>query len=229
MTIDERKEMTSEKGCSYEGMHGKECAGKKEASSVEEAVHYRATKRIKEQGEYTIEDYYTLPDDQRVELIDGILYDMAAPSLKHQMIAGEIYRQIANYIRENNGACIPFISPISVQLDCDDKTMVQPDVLILCDNKKITKKCIYGAPDFVLEVLSRSTRHRDSVVKLRKYAQAGVREYWIIDPWKDRVLVYDFEKEQNPTIYGLSGKIPVGIYQGQLKIEMDSSWKRELL
>ena len=89
-----------------------------------------------------------LPDEQRVELIDGYFYDMASPTFGHQSIGGEIHRQIANYIMEHGGNCRPFIAPVDVQLDCDERTMVQPDVGIVCDTSKIKRFGIYGAPDF---------------------------------------------------------------------------------
>ena len=120
------------------------------------------------QGNYTIEDYRALPDEQRVELIDGYFYDMAAPTPLHQRIAGEVYRQIANFIMDRDGNCETFVSPIDIQLDCDEKTMVQPDVVILCKNDKVKKWGIYGAPDFVLEVISPSTKRKDYTRKLAK-------------------------------------------------------------
>ena len=87
-----------------------------------------------------------------------------------------------DYIRKQHGRCVPIASPIDVQLDCDDKTMVQPDVIVVCDREKIQNRCIFGAPDFVAEVLSESTRKKDLVLKLNKYMTAGVREYWLVDP-----------------------------------------------
>ena len=157
----------------------------------EEAAVYKVNRR---QGEYSVEDYYALPEDKRVELIDGVFYDMSAPSFVHQRIGGEIYRQIANFIFENRGSCIPLMSPVDVRLDCDDKTMVQPDVVLLCDQGKIMKWGIMGAPDFVLEVLSASTKRKDCIKKLDKYMEAGVKEYWMIDPYQRKLIVYEFEK-----------------------------------
>ena len=87
----------------------------------------------KKQGEYTLEDYLALPDERRVELIDGVIYDMSAPTGYHQLIAGRLYAMLLAFISEKGGGGMPFVSPVDVQLDCDDKTIVQPDVLILCD------------------------------------------------------------------------------------------------
>lgn len=167
-------------------------------------------------GDYTIEDYRALPDEQRVELIDGYFYDMAASTTFHQLMAGEVHRQIANYIMDEGGACTPFISPIDVQLDNDEKTMIQPDVIIVCKPEQIVRRNIMGAPDFVLEVISPGTKRRDYVMKLSKYEKAGVREYWIVDPYKKRVMVYAFQSEVSPSIYPIDAQIPVNIYDGKL-------------
>lgn len=181
------------------------------------------------QGSYTIEDYRALPDEQRVELIDGYFYDMAAPTFLHQMIGGEIHRQIANFIMDRGGDCKPLISPVDIQLDCDNKTMVQPDVAILCGNDKVRKWGVFGAPDFVLEVISPSTKRKDYTKKLVKYMEAGVREYWILDPYQQKLIVYFFESETCPVIYGLDNPVPVGIYNGELEIEFShiSGWIRD--
>ena len=177
----------------------------------------------KQQGEYTTAEYYALPDDRRVELIDGVFYDMSAPEFVHQGVGGEVYRQIANFIRENKGECVVRMSPIDVCLDCDDRTMVQPDVVIVCDKGKIKRWGIIGAPDFVLEVLSPSTGRKDKHKKLAKYLNAGVREYWMIDPDKKMLMVYNFEDAEviSPMICGLSGKMQVGIYEDRLEIDLD--------
>ncbi len=175
---------------------------------------------VKQQGDYTLEDYYALPDDQRVELIDGVFYNMESPLFAHQRTCGEIYRQIANYIMDCGGSCIPFIAPVDVQLDCDDKTMVQPDVGILCDQSKRRKRVIFGAPDFLVEVLSPSTRRKDMTLKLQKYVNAGVREYWMVDLRRKIVITYFFEAEDYPIIYGFEDPIPVRIYGGDLVIDL---------
>ena len=173
----------------------------------------------KKQGEYTLEDYLTLPDERRVELIDGVFYDMSAPAGYHQLIAARLYAMILSWIDQKEGGCMPFIAPVDVQLDCDDKTIVQPDLLILCDKGKYTPERIVGAPDFVAEVLSKSTRNKDLFVKLSKYKNAGVREFWIIDPDKKTVMVWDFEHDDQVALYGFRDKIPVNIYDGDLVID----------
>ena len=170
-------------------------------------------------GSYTLDDYYALPDDQRVELIDGYFYTMTAPTFGHQSIGGEIYRQIANYIMDKGGRCRPFIAPVDVQLDCDNKTMVEPDVGIVCDTSKIKRFGIYGAPDFLVEVISPSTKKKDYALKLSKYMEAGVREYWIVDFVQEKILVYFFESDNYPVIYGFDKPVPVNIYDGDLSID----------
>ena len=157
----------------------------KEWSMLMESV---AEYRVKRQGEYTLEDYYALPDERRVELIDGVLYDMSAPTPVHQLIGSEIRERLSAYIKGKGGRCIPLVSPIDVQLDRDDKTVLQPDVLVVCDRSKIIRRCIYGAPDFIVEILSPATRKKDLTVKLGKYIQAGVSEYWIVDPDRKSVV-----------------------------------------
>ena len=97
--------------------------------------------------------------------------------------------------------------------------MVQPDVLIVCDRDKIIDRCVYGAPDFIIEVLSDSTKRKDSFVKLNKYLDAGVREYWMIDPVRKTVVVYDFEHDEYPILYGFDARVPVRIWDGELEID----------
>ena len=196
-----------------------EFAYKVERGEVESIDEYGKRFREKEQGDYTLEDYYLIPDDRRVELIDGKIYDMTAPRASHQMIAGEIYRQLSNCRIEHEMTCLPMIGPMDVQLDRDEKTMVQPDVLILCDMSKLITRCVYGAPEFVLEVLSSSTRSKDQIVKLKKYMEAGCREYWVVDKENEKVTVYDFETKDWPKIYSFDDKVPVGVSEGLCKID----------
>ena len=185
----------------------------------ESASAYQAQPAEKRQGEYTLKDYYALPDERRVELIDGVIYDMAAPSSVHQLISAEICHMLRNEIEKRNGSCLPFAAPVDVQLDCDDRTMVQPDVLVICDRSKVIQRCIYGAPELIIEILSPSTRKKDMQLKAYKYANAGVREYWLIDPDAKKVLVYDFEHEAMPAVYGFDAQIPVTIFGADFIID----------
>ena len=144
------KAAESTKGLYMESRQSGADAGVNQADRVcETAVPYGQ----KKQGEYTLEDYYALPEDKRYELIDGVLYEMTAPTTVHQIIALQMCHQIESFIDEHGGNCMSYIAPVDVQLDCDDKTMVEPDVIILCDRSKDINRCIYGAPDFVAEVM----------------------------------------------------------------------------
>ena len=175
----------------------------------------------KKPGEFTIEDYYALSDDKRVELIDGVFYDMSSPTIEHQLLAGSVYSQIINYIRRKKGKCIPLISPVDVQLDADNKTMVQPDVVIVCDRSRIDERKVIGGPDFVLEVVSPSSVIKDYVKKAAKYEAAGVREYWIVDPLQQKIITYDFVEANLPGFYPLGGKIDMALFDGDLAIDFD--------
>lgn len=179
----------------------------------------------------SMEDYYELPDDHRAELIDGVFYDMAAPSLAHQGAAAELYGRLRDYIVSQKGNCYPLMSPFDVQLDCDDRTMVQPDVAVVCDRNKLDNRCVFGAPDLVIEILSDSSVKRDCVLKLSKYMEAGVREYWIADLESKRVLVYESGREVRLSVYGMDERIPVGIFNGNCEIDFSEiyQWIRFLL
>ena len=191
----------------------------REIGTAYQAISQGTMKSIKEYGEKTISDYLALPEGARVEMIDGVFYDMASPTTIHQRIASIVFSFIYNYIDSNKGRCIPFIAPTDVQLDNDDKTMVQPDVLVVCDKNKITKTRVVGAPDFIVEVLSPSNYLMDMIVKLKKYKQSGVREYWIILPDQERVIVYNFEKSDMPDQFTFEDKVPVNIWNGKCKID----------
>ena len=180
----------------------------------------------KQQGEYTVNDYYHLPKDKRFELIDGVLYDMSAPSSPHQLVGGFIYARLFNHIMGKKGSCLPMIAPVDVQLGRDEKTMVQPDVLIVCDRDLVIRRCVYGAPDFIAEVLSPSTGNKDRYVKLHKYASAGVREYWMIDPDRQKVVVYNFQDEDAvPAVYGFDQQVPVAVLDGECIIDFSAMYE----
>ena len=160
---------------------------------------------------YTIDDIYALPDGERAELIDGKIYYMAPPNTKHQRLLNFISTEINMYIRKNNGECEVFPAPFAVFLNKNEKNYVEPDISIICDKNKITDKGCQGAPDWVIEIVSPSSKTMDYFTKLFKYRTVGVREYWIVDPIKELVSVYQFEKETMEQ-YTFGEDVPVGIY-----------------
>lgn len=172
-------------------------------------------------------DYLTWPNDTRYELIDGVAYLMApAPDVPHQDVAGEIYRQAANRLRGKR--CRAFIAPIDVRLpkqaEADERidTVVQPDVLVVCDAGKIDRRGIRGAPDWIVEVLSPSTAGHDQIIKRQLYERHRVQEYWLVHPI-DRVLtIYRLQGEEygKPDIRELKGETAVGILP-EIVIEWD--------
>ncbi len=162
---------------------------------------------------YTEKDYYNLPEDVRADLIDGQIYYQAAPSRIHQKISSELNATIRNYIRSKKGACDVYAAPFAVKLFDDDKTIVEPDISVICDRDKLTDKGCSGAPDWIIEIVSPGNPGHDLIYKLYLYARAGVREYWIVDPRNDTVLVYYLEqKELCAKSYTFQDKIPVNIY-----------------
>ena len=160
---------------------------------------------------YTIEDIYALPDGERAELINGQIYYMAPPSRKHQSIVGELFAVIRDYIRKNNGSCRIYPAPFAVFLSEDDTTYVEPDISVICDPKKLNDKGCSGAPDWIIEIVSPGSRRMDYYTKLFKYRSSGVREYWIVDPDKDKITVWDFEGDDVEE-YTFHDGVPSHIY-----------------
>ena len=180
----------------------------------------KTPKKKKKDGEYTLDDYYALPDERRVELIDGVFYDMSAPAVIHQKILGELFMLFRECTDAHEGECEVYLSPCDVRLDMDNKTMVQPDLLVICGPYDLGAKRFEGAPDLVLEILSPSTRSKDMLLKLYKYQNAGVKEYWIVDPERETVMVYDFRDDNfYPEKYDFDSVIPVHISNGQCSID----------
>ena len=144
---------------------------------------------------YTFADILAWEGNERVEIINGEIFLMASPFRVHQEISGELFRQLANFLEGKK--CRVYAAPFAVRLfekDGDNPedvdTMVEPDITVVCDNDKLDKHGCKGAPDMVIEILSPSTRRHDRLVKLGLYQQAGVREYWIVDPENKSVQVF---------------------------------------
>lgn len=172
---------------------------------------------------YTIDDIYTLPDGERAELIDGQLYDMAPPNIRHQRILSFLHLEIGNYIRANEGACEVFPAPFAVFLFADGSKYLEPDISVICDKDKLDEHGCNGAPDWVIEIVSPGSRVMDYYTKLSLYREAGVREYWIVDPEKQTILVYDLGRAAAPAIYSFADTIKVNIYDN---LEIDFSGLR---
>lgn len=183
----------------------------------------------KSSGEYEVSDYENLPEDIRVELIDGYFYEMEAPTKKHQVILQEILIQLTSQIRKNKGGCKVYMAPSDVQLDESNKTIVQPDLFILCNKDMIkNSRRTVGAPEFVIEVLSESTRKKDMTLKLNKYEACGVKEYWIIDPNKEYIIKYFFENMSLTNIYTFNDIVPLELYEGKISVDF-SEIKSEII
>ena len=192
-------------------------ADSREAVSLREsAVPYEA----KKQGEYTIEDYYAIPDDRRVELIDGVIYDMSASSLLHQKILGQLYLQFQACADAHGEGCEVYLSPCDVQLDMDNRTMLQPDLFVICREYDRKARAFSGAPDLIVEILSPSSRSKDMILKLSKYYHAGVREYWIIDPDHKEIHIYDFSiPDFRLETYSFDSQIPIHLSGDTCRID----------
>ena len=138
---------------------------------------------------YTYEDYLSRDDETRFELIDGVIHLMAPPAQAHQEISGELHLQLANFLKGK--PCKVFYAPFGVRLNAEtgDNTILEPDLLVVCDMSKLDGKSCNGAPDMVIEILSPSTSRKDKTIKFAKYLQAGVRELWFADPADKTVSV----------------------------------------
>ena len=131
---------------------------------------------------YTYSDYITWTDDIRYELIDGVPYMMSAPTRMHQEILGNLHLLFGNFLKGKS--CKVYLTPFDVRLNADtsDDTVVQPDLVIVCDHSKLDDAGCKGAPDMVVEILSPSTSHKDRNIKFNTYLRSGIKEYWTIDP-----------------------------------------------
>lgn len=174
----------------------------------------------KEKGKlYTMDYIYNLPEGERAELINGQIYNMAPPKRIHQEFISFFTKEICNYVDENGGECKVYPAPFAVFLDSDDNTYVEPDISVICDKNKLSEDGCKGSPDWIIEVVSPSSKRMDYYIKLFKYRSAGVREYWIVNSAEQVINVYDFEHEDGGT-YTFSDKIKVRIFEN---LELDIS------
>ena len=162
---------------------------------------------------YTVADIEALPEGERAELIDGQMFLMASPTLTHQDILVWLSTNIWNYIKEHKGVCKVLPAPFAVYIKNDDYNYVEPDISVICDRNKLDEKGCHGAPDWVIEIVSPSSRTMDYARKQLLYEASGVREYWIVDPNKQSVVVHDFEHRKDMEIYPFSERVKAGIFE----------------
>ncbi len=167
----------------------------------------------------TINDLHLLGENRCYELLNGHIIYNETPSLAHQRIVRELGKVIDRYIEIKGGECEVFDMGFNVMLSEDDYTLVIPDVFVLCDKSKLRENGVWGAPDWVIEVVSRSTRSYDYKEKMHKYMSSGVREYWVVDLEKNRVVTFIEGEPMRISIYGSDEKVPVYIYDMKLEID----------
>lgn len=160
----------------------------------------------------TLEQYEELHEDKRVEVFDGIVYDIASPSQIHQSVSIELSNIIYNYIKRKKGSCQLFTAPFDVKLSDYPLTIVQPDIMVICDKDKLDGKRCNGAPDFIIEIVSPNNASDDYIRKLYYYKNYGVREYWIVDPKRKTITINYFENNIVSVQYPFNSIIKVNIY-----------------
>lgn len=173
---------------------------------------------------YTVAEVEAMPEDMRVELIDGTLYYMAMPTERHQDLVSFLHGNIWKILREKGKSCKVYPGSLALYLNQNSETYLVPDLMVVCDRGKIENKGIISGPDVVMEIVSPSSRRRDYILKQNKYQRAGVREYWIIDPQQEIVTVHRFETGM-VEIHGFQDKIPVEVLDG---LEIDfAEWRNK--
>ena len=185
--------------------------------------------------EFTYGDYYNWNDDKRWELIYGVAYDMTpAPLRVHQDVSGYIFYIFYDYLKDKE--CKVYEAPFDVRLpesdeaDDDIPTVVQPDILVVCDKSKLDRRGMRGAPDLVVEILSEHTAKKDMTVKLDLYERHRVKEYWIVNSNGKNIMVFKFDnkskKYKRPETYFPGDELKAGIFKG-LIINVDDVFKED--
>lgn len=169
-----------------------------------------------QQETISLEQYEALPEETRIEVFDGIVYDMASPSQIHQSISIRLSTVINNYILQKKGSCSIFSAPFDVKLSDKPLTIVQPDLMVICDKSRLDGKRCNGAPDFIIEIVSPGNPADDYIRKLYYYKNYGVREYWIVDPRRKTITVNYFEGGIISVSYPFDSIIKVNIFEDLL-------------
>ena len=162
---------------------------------------------------YTVTDIEALPEGQRAELLDGEMFIMATPTTTHQAISMWLSVEVFMKISDKGGKCKAFAASIAVYIKDDDKNFVEPYILVVCGKDKLDNKGCHGAPDWIVEIVSPSSKRMDYYRKLTTYAEAGVREYWVIDISRRSIIVHRLEQSDIPEIHSFSDVIKVSVLE----------------
>ncbi len=190
-----------------------------ESTFVREEEVMKMNAELAERRDFTVEDIERLPDGVRAELIDGQIFYFASPRTIHQRLQAELFYTLLHHVKMSEGRCEVFVAPMSVKLVDDGKNYLEPDIIVICDSDHILDDGCHGAPDLVIEIVSKSTSKRDYGIKMLKYRTAGVKEYWIVDPIRETVMVSWFEDETQNELYSLHDEIEFHLFPG-LKVKL---------
>lgn len=161
----------------------------------------------------TLEQYEALPENKRAEVFDGVIHDMSSPSRIHQALLLELSSLLNSYVKSQKGTCSVFPAPFDVKLSDHPLTIVQPDIMIVCDKNKLDENRCNGAPDFIIEIVSPGNPSDDYIRKAYYYKNYGVREYWIVDPRRKTITVNYFEGNIVSVQYPFDSILKVNIYE----------------
>jgi Uma2 family endonuclease len=175
----------------------------------------------KEDRIYSYKDYLTWPDQEKWELIEGVAYQMTpSPSRSHQKISIALATELYNFLKGKK--CEIYHAPFDVRLakaeasEGDIKTVVQPDLVIVCDPSKLDEKGCLGTPNIIIEIISPATASHDYITKLKLYEQSGVPEYWIVHPLDRIVMIYRLTADGTygkPEIYSQENSVRMGLFE----------------
>jgi len=179
-------------------------------------------------GRYTYADYLTWECPERYELYNGEAFMMSSPTVIHQGIVRDLLIEFGTWLKGKT--CQVFAAPLDVRLfpkdDNSDNTVVQPDLLVICNNKKISKRSINGAPELAIEVVSPSNTPSELLRKFNYYLDSGVKEFWVVYPTEKKVQVHILENGRYITsIYSDNDRIPVSVLPG-LEIALGDLWEK---
>jgi Uma2 family endonuclease len=182
---------------------------------------------LNEDSRFTYADYLGWEGPERYEIINGEAFMMASPTVEHQAIVVEILAQLAAFLRGK--PCQVLTAPLDVRLfpeeDRSDDTVVQPDILVVCDKSKLSKGSVDGPPDLVIEILSPSNTQKQMFLKFESYLNAGVREYWVLDPEEKKVQVHVLrEGRYISSVYKKDAAVPVSVLP-PFNLDLKSLWE----